>query len=583
MPATQSLQAMKKGMVIIMKRKILIIGGVAGGASAAARLRRNSEEDQIIMFERGPHVSFSNCSLPYHLSNVIEEAEDLVLMNPELFLAQYNIDARINNEVISIDRDNKKVSVRNVITDEVYSESYDKLILSPGAAPIVPRIPGIENVSVFTIRNVVDIDKLNRFVKEIDTKDVAVIGGGFIGVEAAENLKEAGYNVSLIEAMDQILRPFDYDMVQILHKEILDHGVQLIVGDKVEKFEENKVVLSSGKKIATKAVVMAIGIAPEISLAKEAGIVIGETGAIKVDKNYRTNDPDIYAVGDAIEVYHALTHSMTKLSLAGPALKAARAAADHINNKGSFNKGFIGSSAIKVFDYNGASTGLNESLIKVMNMKINYDIVRVILSDKVGIMPDAAPMHFKLLYEVPTGKILGAQAIGKGDVTKRIDTIATAIKFGGTVEDLRDLEFCYAPPFSTAKDIVNYAGYIATNLINGDFKQVNVDRVRELVESNSYILDVREVGEYQYGHIEGAVNIPLSELRNRINEIPKDKPVYVHCRTGQRSYNAVLALQNLGYQNVYNITGSFLGLSFYEYYNDKMMDRKSIVTKYNFN
>jgi len=565
-----------------MKKKVLIVGGVAGGASAAARLRRNSEEDEIIMFEKGPHVSFSNCSLPYHLSGVINEADKLVLMSPEKFITQYKIEARVNNEVLSIDRDNKYVNVKNTLTGEIYKEQYDKLILSPGAKPIVPSIPGIEEVNVFTIRNVVDIDKLSKFVKSIDIKDIAVIGGGYIGVEAAENLREAGYNVALIEATDQILKPFDYDMVQILHKEIYDSGINLIVGDKVENFEKDTVVLSSGKRINAKVVVMAIGVSPETSLAKEAHLEIGETGAIKVDKNYKTNDDDIYAVGDAIEVYNALTHSMTKLSLAGPAQKAARAVADNINNRSTINKGYIGSSAIKVFNYNGASTGLNESLIKVLNMKINYDIVRVILTDKVGIMPTSAPVHFKLLYEVPTGKILGAQAIGKGDSTKRIDVIATAIKFGGTLEDLKDLELCYAPPFSTAKDVVNYAGYVGSNLLNGEFKQINVDKVRDLVENNSYIIDVRERGEYANGHIKGSINIPLSELRKRTNEIPQDKPVYLHCRTGQRSYNAVLALQNLGFDNIYNITGSFLGISLYEYFNDKTQNRESIVTEYNF-
>ena len=565
-----------------MKRKILIIGGVAGGASAAARLRRNSEEDQIIMFERGPHVSFSNCSLPYHLSGIVEDADDLVLMDPELFLKQYNIEARINSEVTAIDRENKTVKVKRTDSGEAYTESYDKLILSPGASPIVPGLAGIENVNIFTVRNVVDIDKLNRFVKQMDSKDIAVIGVGYVGVEVAENLREAGYNVSLIEATNQILRPFDYDMVQIFHKVLIDHEVNLIVGDKVERFEENRVVLASGKTVHAGAVVMAIGVSPEIHLAKEAGLRIGETGAIQVDKNYLTSDPDIYAVGDAIEVYHALTHTMTKLSLAGPALKQARSAADHINHKVTLNKGYIGSSAIKVFEYNGASTGLNESLIKALNMKIKYDIVRVILSDKVGIMPDAAPMHFKLLFEVPTGKILGAQAIGKGDVTKRIDTVATDIKFGGTVEDLKDLEFSYAPPFTTAKDIVNYAGYVGSNLLNGDFKQVNVDQVRALVENNSIIIDVREISEFERGHIKGAINIPLSELRERTDEIPKDRPVYLHCRTGQRSYNATLALQNLGFHNIVNITGSFLGVSFYEYYNDKASGRESIVTEYNF-
>ncbi|MBN1042095.1 pyridine nucleotide-disulfide oxidoreductase [Clostridium botulinum] len=565
-----------------MRKKILIVGGVAGGASAAARLRRNSEEDEIIMFEKGPHVSFSNCALPYHLSGVIDCPNRLVLMSPEKFISQYNIKARVNNEVISINRKNKTVDVKDLMSGEVYKESYDKIILSPGAHPIVPNIPGIEKVNVFTIRNVVDIDKLNRYLKEINSNDVAVIGGGYIGVEAAENLRKAEFNVSLIEATKQILKPFDYDMVQILHKEIYDNGVNLIVGDKVERFEEDTIVLSSGKKVNASAVVMAIGVAPEVTLAKDAGIELGETGAIKVDKNYKTNDDSIYAVGDVIEVYNSLTHSMTKLSLAGPAQKAARSVADNINNKSTINKGYIGSSAIKVFNYNGASTGLNESLIKVLNMNINYDIVNIILNDKVGIMPKSSPIYFKMLYEVPTGKILGAQAIGKGDVTKRIDIIATAIKFGGTVEDLKDLELCYAPPFSTAKDVVNYAGYVGSNLLNNDFKQVNIDKVRELVENNAVIIDVRERGEYENGHIKNSKNIPLSELRERVNEIPKDAPIYLHCRTGQRSYNATLALQNLGYTNVYNITGSFLGLSFYEYYNDKTMNRNSIVTEYNF-
>lgn len=563
-------------------KKILIVGGVAGGASAATRLRRLSEEDNIIMFEKGPHVSFSNCALPYHLSGVIDEADKLVLMSPEKFKAQYNIEARVNSEVISIDRDNKEIEVKNYLTGEVYRESYDKLILSPGAKPIVPNIPGIDKVNIFTIRNVVDIDKLNKFAKELNAKDIAVIGGGFIGVEAAENLREAGYNVSLIEAMNQILKPFDYDMVQILHKEMYDKRINLIVGDKVENFEENKVVLNSGKKVKAKAVVMAIGVSPEITLAKEAGLQIGATGAIKVDSNYKTNDDDIYAVGDAIEVYNALTHSMTKVSLAGPALKQARSVADHINGKKAINRGYIGSSAIKVFDYNAASTGLNEGLIKALNMNINYDIVRLITNDKVGIMPDAKPLHFKLIFEVPTGKVLGAQAIGKGDVAKRVDIIATLIKLGGTVEDLKDLELCYAPPYSTAKDVVNYSGYIASNLLNGDFKQVDVDKVRDLVENNAYIIDVREIKEFENGHIKGAKNIPLSQLRERVNEIPKDVQVYLHCRTGQRSYNAALALQNLGYRNIHNVTGSFLGLSYYEYYNDKTTNRESIVTEYNF-
>lgn len=565
-----------------MGRKILIVGGVAGGASAATRLRRNNEDDHIVMFEKGPHVSFSNCSLPYHLSGLIENPDDLVLMNSELFSEQYNIDARVNSEVMAIDRKNKTLKIRKLNTDEEYYESYDKLILSPGAKPIVPSFPGLDKVNLFTVRNVVDIDRLNQFVKNMDTKDVTVIGGGFIGIEVAENLNEAGYNVTLVEATNQILRPFDYEMVQIFHKVLMDHNVNLIVDDKVTHFEEGKVVLGSGRAINAGAVVMAIGVAPETGLAKEADLELGSTGAIKVNHNYQTNDSDIYAIGDAIEVYNPLTHGYNKLSLAGPALKQARSVADHINNKPALNKGYIGSSAIKVFEYNGASTGLNEALIKALNMNIDYDVASIISSDKVGIMPGAEPMHFKLLFEVPTGRILGAQAIGKGNVTKRIDIIATVIKFNGTLEDLKDLELSYAPPFSTAKDIVNYAGYVGTSLLNNQYKQISYDKVRELVKNDNIIIDVREKYEYEYGHIKGALNIPLSELRERTEEIPRDKPVYIHCRSGHRSYNAVMTLQNLGFNNVTNISGSYLALSFYEYYNDKIKERESILTNYNF-
>ncbi|WP_125154273.1 FAD-dependent oxidoreductase [Clostridium rectalis] len=565
-----------------MSKKFLIVGGVAGGASTAARLRRLSEEDEIIMFERGPHVSFSNCCLPYHLSGVVEDAESLVLMNPNKFLSQYNIEARVNNEVVSIDRHKKEVIVKNLATGEEYVEAYDKLILSPGAKPIVPPINGIEKVNTFTVRNVVDIDKLNKFVKGLKSKNVSVIGGGFIGVEVAENLREAGYNVTLIEAMSQIMKPFDYDMIQILHKELYDHGIRLIISDKVSAFEKDTVVLESGKKVETEAVVMAIGVVPETELAVKAGLEIGETGAIKVDQNYKTSDENIYAVGDAIEVYNPLIGKMTKLPLAGPAQKQAREVADHIFGMLVLNTGFIGSSVIKCFDYNAASTGLNEGMIKAYNLDIKYEVVKVIPGDKVGLMPGCEPLHFKLLFEIPTGRILGAQAIGKGNVDKRIDVIATAIKFGAKINDLRDLELCYAPPFGTAKDVVNYAGYVGSNLLNGVFKQVRESDVRELIENGAYIIDVREKSEYKLSHIIGAKNIPLSELRDRTNEIPKDKPVYLHCRSAQRSYNAAMALKHLGFENIYNISGGFMGICFYEYFNDETTGREKIVTDYNF-
>lgn len=563
--------------------KILIVGGVAGGASAAAKLRRFSEEDQIIMFEKGPHVSFSNCALPYYLSGEIDSAEKLVLMNPQKLKKQYNIEARTNEEIIEIDRVNKKVKVCKVLTKEVYEESYDKLILSPGASPNKLDIPGIECLPHFTVRNVVDISKVASCIVEHNVTKVTIMGGGYIGIELAENLTAAGYEVTLLERDSQVLCTFDDELVQIFHKELYDKGVNLRVGCSIERISDKTIYLTNGEILSTEMIIMAVGVKPESVLAKEAGLEINPNGTIKVNDSFQTNDPDIYAVGDAIEVNNLLTGNKMHLTLAGPAQKAARAVACQINGESVKKQAYMGSSAIKVFDYNGASTGLTEALIKGQKLNINYDKVHFIMSDKVGIMPNSHPVHFKMIYEVPTGKILGAQAIGKGEVDKRINAIATAIKLGGTVYDLTELEFCYAPPFATAKDIVNYAGYIACNLLEGKFKQITVDQIRRLVEEDAYLLDVRENMEYENGHIKGAHHIPLSELRGRINEIPKDKPVYIHCRTGQRSYNATLALQNLGYNNVVNVTGSFLALSFYEYYLDQTKDRKSILTAYNFN
>lgn len=566
-----------------MSRKILIVGGVAGGASTAARLRRHSETDQIIMFEKGPHVSFSNCCLPYHLSGIIEHADDLVLMCPEMFAKQYRIDARTNSEVVSINRSSKTIEVKNLTTNEIYEESYDKLVLSPGAKPIIPKITDIQNIPTFSIRNVVDIDKLNRHIKSSGAKNITVIGGGYIGVEAVENLKEAGYNVTLIEAEQQILRPFDYGMVQILHKEMIDQGVTLLVNEKVVSYQPGKIILASGKSVDADVVVMAIGVTPDKQLAVDAQLEIGPMGGIKVNQNFLTSDPNIYAVGDAIEVYGYLFNDHFLLPLAGPAQKQARGVADHINGMNIDNRGFIGSSVVKVFNYNAAATGLSEGFIQSRGLKINYETVKLIPNDKVGIMPKSHGAHFKLIYEVPTGRVLGAQAIGHGNIDKRIDVIATIIKFGGTIHDLKDLELCYAPPFGTAKDVVNFAGYVATNLMRGDFKQVHGQDVRPLVEQGAYILDVREKFEYEAGHIKGAINIPLSELRDRLPEIPRATPIYIHCRSGQRSYNACLALQQHGLTDVYNVSGGFMGLSFYEYFLDKTTGRDPIVTQYNFN
>lgn len=561
-------------------KKVVIIGGVAGGASAAARIRRLDEQAEIVMFERGPHVSFSNCSLPFYLSGVVADSKKLLMMTPDSFEQKHNIEARVNSEVIAINRLEKTVSVKHTVTGEVTTESYDKLVLSPGASPIVPKLPGHDLPHVFTVRNVVDIEKLQKAIVENDAKNIAVIGGGFIGVEVAENLRLAGRNVSLVEFAPQILTPFDEDMAQILHKEMVDQSVELIVGDGLATITPEMITLNSGKELKADIVVLAIGVRPETTLAAEAGLDIGETGAIKVNQNYQTNDPDIYAVGDAIEVYHRLMNKQTRLALAGPAQRQARAVADHMYGMSVSNKGVIGSSSIQVFDYAAAATGLNERTAKQMGLSV--DAAYIIAPDKVGLMPDSNPLHFKLIYEVPTGRIIGAQAIGKGNADKRIDVIATLITMNGTIEDLKELELSYSPMFSTAKDVVNLAALVATNLMAGRFKQVRVSNVRQLVEEGAFIVDVREANEFAQGAVKGAVNIPLSELRERMEEIPTDIPVYVHCRSSQRSYNAVMALNNSGYTNVTNISGSFLGISLYEYYQDQVQNREPIVTNYNF-
>lgn len=563
-----------------LSKKFLIVGGVAGGASTAARLRRLDEKAEIIIFEKGPNVSFSNCSLPFHLSGIVENSDKLILMTPQGFQTKYNIKARVQQEVVRINREKKTITIKDLKTNRDYEESYDTLILSPGASPIVPDLEGIHSKHVFTIRNVADIDRLNWYLQTDNVQDIAVVGGGFIGVEVAENLKLAGYNVSLVEFGQQIMAPFDYDMAQILHKEMTDKGVQVIVNDGLAKVTPNNVTLNSGKQLKAQAVVLAIGVRPEIRLAKEAGLTIGELGGIQVDANYVTSDPSIYAVGDAIEVFHQLTHKQTRLALAGPAQRQARAAANHMYNIPHHNKGVIGSSSVQIFDLVCATTGLNEKTALANGFQAKS--VYLIAPDKVGLMPNSNPLHFKLVYETPTGKILGAQAIGKGNADKRIDVIATLITMGGTLEDLKELELSYSPMFSTARDIVNLAALVAQNLLHGHFKQVKVDEVRELIENQAFFLDVREKNEFESGHLINAHNIPLSELRERMDEIPKDQAVYVHCRSGQRSYNAVMALQNSGFSNVFNVSGSFLGICLYEYFTDITTNRDKIVTAYNF-
>jgi len=563
-----------------MGKRVLIVGGVAGGASVAARVRRLDEDAEVIMFERGPHVSFSNCALPYHLSGEIENSETLVLMNPKVFKSQYNIEARTRSEVTAVQPKQKTITVKNLDSGESYEEAYDKLVLSPGANPIVPPLDGVTMEHVFTVRNVVDIERLQGFVSKEEIHDVVVIGGGFIGIEVAENLVHAGKKVTLVEAQNQVMAPFDYDMVQILHKEMIDNGMDVILSDGIQSVKDDHIVLASGQTVKAQAVIMAIGVRPETSLAKDAGLEIGKTGGIKVDHNYRTSESDIYAVGDAIEVHHKLTGQKTRLALAGPAQRQARAAADDMYGIPHRNTGVIGSSAIQIFNMNAASTGLNERTCEQMGY--DYDVAFVIPSDMVGIMPKSNPMYFKLIFEKPTGRVLGAQAIGKGNVDKRIDVIASMLMMNATLEDLKELELCYSPVFGTAKDVVNFAALAGLNILNGVIKQVRFNEVRGLVEQDATIIDAREPGEFKRGHINNAVNIPLSEFRQRLDEIPTDEPVYIHCRSGQRSYNMVKALTNLGYDNVYNVAGSYLGTCLYEYFNDQTNAREPIVTKYNF-
>lgn len=564
-----------------MSRKILIVGGVAGGASCAARLRRLDEEAEIIVFEKSGNVSYSNCGLPFYLGDVVEDESSLVMATPESFASRYRIDARIKSEVIGIDREKKTVTVRDLQKGTEYQESYDKLVLSPGAVPLRPKsIPGVFHENVFTVRNVEDVTALKGFLKKGMLRNVAVIGGGFIGVEVAENLVCAGYRVALVEAMEQILAVFDEDMVQILHRELWENGVELHLGDKVQEIAKEHVKLESGVSVPADAVVLAMGVSPDVSLAREAGLRIGELNGIAVDHNYRTSDPDIYAVGDAIEVYHRLTRKAVRLALAGPAQRQARAAANHICGLPDSGGGVIGSSVLRVFGFNAACTGLNERACRQAG--IPYGFAYVIPNDRVSIMPGSSPLHLKLLYELPTGKLLGAQAIGAGAADKRIDVIAAMLAKEAGLEDLKELELCYSPLYGTAKDAVNQAALVGLNLLGGRLRQVPVSAVRELVEQGAFIIDVRERGEFEKGHLCGALNIPLSELRGRLEEIPKDRPVYLHCRSGQRSYNAVMALQNMGWDNLWNISGSFLGISLYEFYHDISQNREKIVTAYNF-
>ncbi|MBE6479806.1 MAG: pyridine nucleotide-disulfide oxidoreductase [Olsenella sp.] len=566
-----------------MGMKLVVIGGVTGGMSCAARLRRLDPTAQIVVFERGENVSFSNCALPYYLGGVVRDSDDLILMTPASLKRQHDLDVRVRCEVTAINRDRKTVTVHDLAADTTFEEPYDRLMLAPGASPIMPRsIAGIDRPDVFSVRNVGDVVAIRQRMESVDR--VAVVGGGFIGIEVAENLVKAGKQVTLIEGMDQVLAPFDHDMVQILHKELVDNGVDLLLRSTVTAIDDEgvRVRRQDGERVVPAgATIMAIGVAPETALARAAGLEIGETGGIRVNNNYQTSDPSIYAAGDAIEAYDALAHRWGRLALAGPAQRQARAAADHMCGLPVSNRGYFGSSCLRVFGRNAACTGLSEKAAQVAGY--SYDSVLIFPSDKVSVLPGSHYMAFKLVFEVPTGKVLGAQAIGAGEVDKRVDVVATLIQMGGTVADLKDLELCYAPLFSTAKDVVNFAALVAENVLTGRMPQVHVTEVRRLVEEGAYIVDVREEGEFARGHLKGAHNVPLSQLRGRMDEIPRDIPVYLHCRSSQRSYYALCALRGNGWDNVVNISGSFLGISLYEWFEDHDTGREPIVTAYNCN
>ncbi|MGT2963656.1 FAD-dependent oxidoreductase [Streptococcus acidominimus] len=564
-----------------MSKKYIVVGGVAGGASVAARLRRIDEHVPIQIYDKGYDVSFSNCCLPNYFSGEVAAIDDLIFYDAASLKQTYNLDVKVRHEVISILPDQHKVVVKNLETGEEFEDGYDALILSPGAKAILPRsIKGIDSSHVFSLKNVSDVRAIAHHLTVEAAEELVVVGGGFIGVEMAECLKKAGKTVHLVEASPQIMTPFDEDMVQMLHKELLDNGVNLILEDAVEEITGDSVRLSSGKILPAQAVIMAIGVTPDVEFAVASGIQLGETGAIAVDATYQTNLPDVYAIGDAIEVTHRQTGKKIRLPLAGPAQKQARNLADALSGKPQPNRGVIGSSCIRVFALNAAATGLNEKSCQAQG--IDYRVALVIPNDRVGLMPEASPMHFKLIYEYPTGKVLGAQAISKGNPVKNINVIATVISMGGYLEDLKELELCYAPAFSTAKDVVNFAGIVGLNYLHGVYEQVPVTSVRSLVQNGEYILDVRGKDAFEAAHIKGAVNIPLDEIRDRLDEIPKDRHVYIHCRTSWNSYYAICALKGYGYDNIINIQGSFLMLSYYEYFKDQTTGREPIVTGYNF-
>lgn len=555
--------------------KVVIIGGVAGGATAAARIRRLDEKAEIIVFEKSGFISYANCGLPYYIGGTIENEGDLTLQTPQSFYSRFRVDMRVHHEVISINPDSKTVTVKNLGTGEIFNESYDKLLISTGARPVKPPFDGIDSNRIFTLRTVEDTLKIKKYVTENKPKSAVIVGGGFIGIEVAENLRELGMNVTVVEAAQQLMSPFDSDMATFIHAEIRKNGIQLMLNTMVEGLADTEsgidVKLKNKDTLNADMVVMAIGVAPDTTLAKNAGLALGIKDSIAVNDRMETSHPDIYAVGDAVQIKSFVTGSDTLISLAGPANKQGRIAADNICGKNSRYTGGQGSSVIKIFDLTAASTGINERTAAQSGLAFD----KVILSpmSHAGYYPGGKIMTMKVIFEKETYRILGAQIIGYDGVDKRIDVLAAAIRAGMKAYDLAELDLAYAPPYSSAKDPVNMAGYIIENIKNGVVKQWYYEDADNLINDGSVtLLDARTPMEYNRGHIEGFVNIPVDSLRERIGELDKNKPVYVICQSGLRSYIASRILTGNGF-DAYNFAGGF---RFYDAVrNDKALNKKS--------
>jgi NADPH-dependent 2,4-dienoyl-CoA reductase/sulfur reductase-like enzyme/rhodanese-related sulfurtransferase len=532
---------------------------VAGGATAAARIRRLDEKAEIVVFERSGYISYANCGLPYYIGDVITDAEELTLQTPESFYSRFRVDMRVHHEVTAIHPEKKTVSVKNLKTGEEFEERYDKLILSPGAKPTQPRFSGTELDKVFTLRTVEDTLRIKKYINQNHPKSVVLAGGGFIGLELAENLRELGMDVTIVQKGKQLMNLFDHDMASFIHNEMRKHCVKLALGHTVEGFEDRDVgvdvLLKDEAPLHADMVVLAIGVTPDTALAKEAGLELGIKGAIVVNDRMETSVPDIYAAGDAVQVKTFVTGEDALISLAGPANKQGRIIADNICGLDSRYNGSQGSSVIKVFDMTAALTGINERSAKAAGL----DADTVILSpmSHAGYYPGGKVMTMKVVFEKDTYRLLGAQIVGYEGVDKRIDVLATAIRAGMKATDLKDLDLAYAPPYSSAKDPVNMAGFMIDNIANGVLKQWHLEDADKLPRDGSVtLLDTRTVWEYSQGHIEGFKNIPVDELRERLDEVEKDKPVYVICQSGLRSYIASRILEGNGY-TAYNFAGGF--------------------------